>query len=87
MVRYASWDLSTAWVVDARTGQALARITPQDKIKNASGIRRALAPKVDPLPPAENPDPIPPLLRRILADYAATGLPPAYIPKEEKTDA
>jgi hypothetical protein len=28
-------------------------------------------------------DPIPPLLRKLLADYAATGLPPAYIPKEE----
>ena len=24
-----------------------------------------------------------PLLRKLMADYAATGLPPAYIPKEE----
>jgi hypothetical protein len=28
-------------------------------------------------------DPLPPLLRKILSDYAATGLPPAYVPKEE----
>lgn len=28
-------------------------------------------------------NPIPPLLRKILADYAATGLAPAYLPKEE----
>jgi hypothetical protein len=28
-------------------------------------------------------DPLPALLRKWLADYAATGLPPAYLPKEE----
>jgi hypothetical protein len=33
--------------------------------------------------PKDGSDPIPPLLRKLLADYAATGLPPAYIPKEE----
>ena len=30
-------------------------------------------------------DPLPALLRKWLADYAATGLPPAYLPKEELT--
>jgi hypothetical protein len=24
-----------------------------------------------------------PLLRKLIADYAATGLPPAYLPKDE----
>jgi hypothetical protein len=28
-------------------------------------------------------DPLPALLRQWLADYAATGLPPAYLPKDE----
>jgi hypothetical protein len=28
-------------------------------------------------------DPLPALLRQWLADYAATGLPPAYLPKED----
>jgi len=28
-------------------------------------------------------DPIRPLPRELLADYAATGLPPAYLPKDE----
>jgi hypothetical protein len=27
-------------------------------------------------------DPYPPLLRKLLADYAATGIPAAYIPME-----
>jgi hypothetical protein len=28
-------------------------------------------------------DPLPALLRKWMADYAATGLPPAYLPKEQ----
>ena len=27
---------------------------------------------------------VPPLLSKLMADYAATGLPPAYLPKEQK---
>jgi hypothetical protein len=32
---------------------------------------------------------LPPLLRKLLADYAATGKPPAYLPKDDdpETDA
>ena len=26
-----------------------------------------------------------PLLRKLIAEYAATGLPPAYLPKDEST--
>jgi len=29
---------------------------------------------------------IAPLLKRMIADYAATGLPPAYLPTAEKDD-
>jgi hypothetical protein len=32
--------------------------------------------------PDTNADPYPPLLRKLLEEYAATGLPPAYIPME-----
>jgi hypothetical protein len=58
----------------------LERIFPLDKVKNAEGIRRPLD-----TVPEETPEPsgIAPLLRKLMADYAATGLPPAYIPKEE----
>jgi len=85
-VRYQSWDLSTAWVVDPKSGEKLARVNPQDKLKNASGIRRLFSPAPEPLLTTENTDPIPPLLKQILSDYAASGLPPAYIPKKGKSD-
>lgn len=86
-VGYKSWDLSLAYLVDGRTGDRLTRIYPQDKTKNAAGDRRGL----EPIQPIEqdntssvgDTESIPPLLRRLLSDYAATGLPPAYLPREE----
>lgn len=85
-VRYASWDLSYVHLVDPRTGKILCRIYPQDKAANAEGLRRTLAPGA--LAEAEQPTrpsgPAP-LLRKLMADYAATGLPPAYLPKEERS--
>lgn len=86
-VRYQSWDLSTAWLVDERTGDLLARIYPWDKSKNAHGKRRTLSPLPEDahLPDKTDSDPYPPLLRKLLAEYAATGLPPAYIPKCDPT--
>jgi putative transposase len=83
-VRYQSFDLSTAYLVDNRTDEPLARIYPQDKAKNAHGHRRTLEPVAEDQPAqTDTSDPIPPLLRKMMADYAATGLPPAYLPKEE----
>ena len=40
-VRYAGWDLGLVHLVDERTGKVLCRLFPQDKSKNASGLRRA----------------------------------------------
>lgn len=86
-VRYPSWDLSKAYLIDQRTGDLLADIYPQDKTKNAHGFRRSLEPLSESLPsPIDSKtDPIPPLLRKLLSDYAATGLPPAYLAKTENT--
>jgi putative transposase len=80
-VRYQSFDLTMAYLVDKRTGDTLARIYPQDKAKNALGYRREVYTNSEDIKPADqDTDPIPPLLRKILTDYAATGLPPAYLP-------
>ena len=81
-IRYARWDLGHVWLVDPRSEQPLTRLFPLDKTKNADGIRRPRAAvSSDKNPP--QPSGIAPLLRKLMAEYAATGLPPAYIPKEE----
>lgn len=82
-LRSPSWDKSQMILVDPRTGGPLARLVPQDKIKNASGLRRTIQPPETADATEPKKDPMPALLRKWLADYAATGLPPAYLPKEE----
>jgi putative transposase len=86
-VRYAGWDLGLVHLVDERTGNVLARLYPQDKTQNASGLRRSLDPvsttSVEPGPTASPAPTIPPLLARLLDRQAASGLPPPYLPKDE----
>ena len=84
-VRYASWDLSLVHLVDERTGAVLARLYPQDRTQNASGLRRTLDPlakTIEPVPPTPAPT-IPPLLASLLDKQSSTGLPPAYLPKDD----
>jgi hypothetical protein len=53
---------------------------PLDKTANADGHRRRLEPAGRATLEAAPPTPtIAPLLRKLMADYAATGLPPAYL--------
>ena len=83
-LRYASWDLTTVYLADERSGELLCRLFPLDKAKNADGKRRTIQPPgsaavVD----APSPGGMAPLLRQLMADYAATGLPPAYLPKPD----
>jgi len=82
-LRIARWDLSNVHLVDPRTGVHLATLLPLDKLKNADRARRVLAPCAAPPAPAKKPAGIAPLLRELMAEYAATGLPPAYLPKDE----
>jgi hypothetical protein len=85
-VRYARWDLSRVFMVDGRTGKVLDRLYPQDKARNADGQRRRLT--------SESAEPVQdtgsgqmaPLLKKLLAKHAATGLPPAYVPLEQSKD-
>ena len=82
-LRYARWDLSRVDLLDPRTGVILCPVKPLDKTTNADGQRRALEPPVTAAAPAP-PSGIAPLLRKLLADYAATGLPPAYLSPPDK---
>lgn len=82
-LRYASWDLSRVYMADERTGEILCRIYPLNKRKNADARRRGKEPVVN-IDETDSPSSgMAPLLRRLIADYAATGLPPAYLPKDE----
>ena len=81
-LRYASWDLSTVYLADPKTGAILCRIYPVDKKKNAEGLRapRTSAPGS---PPPLSPPGMAPLLQKIIHQYATTGLPPAYLPQPQ----
>lgn len=82
-LRYARWDLSRVDLVDPRTGTILCPVKPLDKSANANGQRRRLAPvttDLSPLPPIG----LPALMTELLADYAATGVPPAYLPTRDE---
>lgn len=87
-IQYARWDLSFVDLIDTRTKTVLCPLFPIDKAKNADGRRRALeptdsgAPEIDPAMPRTNE--IAPRLRELMEQYAATGLPPAYLPKPER---
>lgn len=83
-LRYARWDFSRVDLIDARSGQLLCPVRPLDKAANADALRRRVDPTTDmtPMPAAG----IAPLLKKMIADYAATGLPPAYLPTADKDD-
>jgi putative transposase len=83
-VRYARWNLGRVDLVDPRSGTVLAPIYPLDKSANADGRRALVAPDaIDVSPPSSQctSSTLPPLLKQILEEYSATGLPPAYLPK------
>ena len=81
-LRYARWDLSRVDLIDGRSAAVLCALHPLDKAVNAEGARRRLLPlgldqpDLSPLMPTT----MAPLLRHLLAEHAATGLPPAFLP-------
>jgi putative transposase len=79
-VRYARWDLSYVQLIDPKTDKILSPLYPLDKSANATGYRRKLKPAE--LVDAPTATGIAPLLKNLMAEYSATGLPPAYIPKD-----
>lgn len=82
-VRYRRWDLTEAWIIDDATGKPIIRIRPEDTVANADGLRRSLGDaEADFTEPNRSDKPRPALLRRLLAEYSAHGLPPGWISKE-----
>jgi len=77
--------------VDPRTGTIQVTIYPLDKARHADGRRRRVAKptglssrpvatlKDSTGTTASQSDPQAPLMRHLLAQFAATGLPPAYL--------
>lgn len=83
-VRYARWDLGRVDLVDPRGGTILAPLYPLDRSANANGHRALVEPDGADTSAADRPragNDLPPLLKRILQEYSATGMPPAYLPK------
>jgi putative transposase len=83
-VRYARWNLGRIDLIDERSGTILAPIYPLDRSANADGRRALVEPDNMDMPPDDSQrkdGKLPPLLKRILQEYSATGLPPAYLPK------
>lgn len=93
-VRYAQWDLSQVHLLDERSGKIVCRLYPQDKLSNARGVRRPLEP-LGVAPPdtsaagseQRTAAGMAPLLVKLMAQQAATGLPPAYLPTDEPPEA
>ena len=88
-MRAAFWDLSHVYLADSKTGAILCRLFPLDKRKNAQGGRAAKGSPLDKpaaaVPPA--PSSMAPLLQKLIQQYAITGLPPAYLPKQPSNTA
>lgn len=87
-IRYADWDLSRLWLCAPKEGSILTALYPLDKQRNAEAKRRrrdrdAAEPSADSKAQAPG---MAPLLEKLLLDYAAMGLPPAYLPCNPSTE-
>ena len=81
-VRAAAWERRHVHLVDPVTGAVLCRLYPLDKLRNADSRRAARGAPLPAATPA--PSGVSPLLQKLIAEYAATGLPPAYLPKDQR---
>ncbi|MCR4299843.1 MAG: DDE-type integrase/transposase/recombinase [Gallionella sp.] len=93
-LRYSRWDRSQADIVDPRTGVIQATIHPLDKSRNADGHRRQISKPtgLSSRPVAtlkgsktQEKDLHTPLMRHLLAEFAATGMPPAYLEHDDSS--
>lgn len=95
-LRYARWDLSDVQMIDPDTGVSISRVYPLDKAGNANAVRRAREPRhvnasqtnaINAIPaPVDVVDEqgLSPLMRKLVREFAATGLPPGFISSPNK---
>jgi len=84
-VRFARWDLSRVELWDPTQRVVLARLFPQDKERNAEGLRRGREQtSTAPHAPKRSGE-IAPLLRQMIDHARESGLPPAYLPHRPNT--
>ena len=84
-LRVARWDLASVELVDARSAGRLCTLYPLDQRANAGALRRRTVPGANDGGANANAgehEPAP-LLKRILHDQDATGLPPLWLPHTE----
>jgi len=81
-IRYARWDLSRVDLWDSAERVVLARLLPEDKSKNADGVRRGREVERRESPPLASG--IAPLLLQMIERTRASGLPPAYLPQNDR---
>jgi hypothetical protein len=74
--------VSQVHLCDPVSGRLLTRLYPLDKTRNADGQRALKVPLLQASDCASAPG-MAPLLQKILREYATTGLPPAYLPKDD----
>jgi len=79
IVRFMEWNLSNAWLMDQEGEQLVAVIFPQNSKENYFNRRKSVDGEENERVKVK--DQIAPLLSQMMEDYAATGLPPAYISK------
>ena len=71
--------------MESRSGAILCPLYPLDKAANASGERRLRTPTAATAPAPR--DAVAPLLNKLMAEFAATGLPPPYLPEDEDSSS
>lgn len=86
IIRYSEWDLSSAWLMNPDGDKAISRILPVDLLGNSSGRRRTVNLSQEIKVQINPPDEVAPLLKKMMEDYSATGLPPAWLPTHDKKE-
>lgn len=85
-IHFVSWDLSSVYLVDAKTRCPVAILLPLDKLSNASGKRTAhtaVAPARSILDQAKLVEQLPPQMQKLLKERTQANLPPVYLPQTE----